>query len=427
MKQELIKEIETLRSPVGYLYAGVPKFQGLFGRDALISAWQLLKYDPSIAKKTLVALSEVQGDKVDGETSEEPGKIPHEYYPDYTDEGWYDTYKKEVRWLKKGKPVYFSIDSTLWFVIVLAKYYKKTWDDELLIQLWPNARKALDWVFDYGLNEGFLKHKKLNPKDGLDSQSWKDGIDYVLDEMEGELAIVEVQGYTYYMLNCGAYLAQVLGERSYAKKLKKTAKKLKINFQEKFWDQEKDYFIFGLDSRGKKIRSVMSNAGHLLFTGIMNNEEEKLIVKRLFAPDMWTPYGIRTHSTKEPEFNPYAYQLGSVWPHDNWIIAQGLKDRGYVNEYQKVKRALKKVYEEIKRVPEFYGVTIDNQIFIEGLIDRPCHPQAWSSGAMLDLVSGNDLLALSQGYFTRQISNLNKSDVIMKKLTVLKTKAFLQS
>jgi glycogen debranching enzyme len=385
-KDRLISEIEDLKSPQGYLYAGKPKFEGLFGRDSLIASWQLLQYDSDIAKNTLLSLAEVQGTRENTINGEEPGKIPHEYYPEDTSVDWYNDYKKDVKWLKKGEPVYFSVDSTLLFIIVLAKYYRVTKDKDFLLQMKPHIHRALDWVYSYGLNKGLLMHKKLHPNDGLDSQSWKDGIGETINQLEGALAIVEVQGYSYLTFKEGAFLAEEMGDLRLAKRLIKSASKLKEKFYQNFWDEDKQYFIFGLDSNGKRIKSVMSNAGHLLFTGILNKKEANLVVKRLFASDMWTPYGIRTHSTLEPEFNSRAYQLGTVWPHDNWIISQGLLDMGYYKEYQKVTNAMLKAYTEMNYVPELYGVTKDDKLFIDDLIDKPCFPQAWSSGALLNVV-----------------------------------------
>ena len=386
MRDGLIKDLEELKSPEGYLYAGIPKFKGLFGRDSLIAAWQLLEYDSTIARNTLLALAKVQGKDVIKKTGEQPGKIPHEYYSGNISDEWFDTYKKDVLWLKKEQAVYFSVDSTILFVVVAAKYYEETQDKEFLKEIWPNIKRAVNWMFEYGLNDGLMMFKKLNPEDGLDSQSWKDGIGKAINQLEGELAIVEVQGYAYLAMLEVAKLALVMKDDQMAEQLELSAEILRSLFMEKFWDEEKGYFVFGLDNNGQKIRSVMSNAGHLLFTGIIDRDKADIIIKRLFAPDMWTKYGIRTHSTLEPEFNPRAYQLGTIWPHDNWIIAQGLKKLGYNDEYERVTQAMILAYDELDCIPELYAVTEDDRITMSELEDEPCYPQAWSTAATINVL-----------------------------------------
>ena len=387
LKQRLKEDIESLRSPEGYLYAGIPKFMGLFGRDALISAWELLEYDPKIAKDTLIALSNIQGKRVDKNTGEEPGKIPHEYYPEYTSEAWYKENKKEVKWLKKGAPVYFSIDATLLFVIIFAKYFSVTGDYQTFQKLWPSVKAAIDWLVVYGIRDEFVKHEKLDPEKGLEFHSWKDGLGDPVNQLNGRIAVVEVQGYAYLAYRETARLAGVMGEKTLKNDLLGRAENLKKNFGEKFWMPDKKYFAFGFDDNRKMIKSIMSNPGHLLFTGIIDRDRADIVVKRLFAPEMWTRYGIRTHAVTEPDFDPYAYQLGAVWLHDNWVIAQGLKKMGYVQEYKKVIDAMLLAAEALCITPELYGVTTDQKIFTEDLLSSPCYPQAWSCAAVLSILS----------------------------------------
>jgi len=386
LREALIKDIEALKSPRGYLYAGVPKFKGLFGRDSLIASWQLMSYDSSIARNTLIALKEVQGIDHDDRTGEEPGKIPHEYYAEDTSDDWFNAEKGGAEWLKKGEPVYFSIDATPLYVYVFAKYFWQTRDREFLEKNWDSIKSATAWIVEY-LKEGVVAHKVLEPGKGLESQSWKDGIGDPIRRLIGmNLAVVEVQGYSYAALIQASRLAKLLGEDAYSLELRRVARKLKRDFNETFWNENEKYYFFGIDSKGNHIHSVTSNPGHLLFTGIIDKEKAKHVVNRLFAFDMWTKYGIRTHSSLDPDFNPYAYQLGTVWPHDNWIIAEGLKSQGFRDEYRRVVRAMLLAFSEIQCVPELYGVSLDEKIFVNELEQQPCYPQAWSTAALLNLV-----------------------------------------
>jgi glycogen debranching enzyme len=386
LREDLIRDIEALKSPKGYLYAGVPKFKGLFGRDSLIASWQLMSYDSSIARNTLIALSEVQGKKYNEKTGEEPGKIPHEYYSEDTADEWFQAEKGNTEWLQKGVPIYFSIDSTPLYIYVFAKYFWQTRDREFLETHWDSIKAAVEWIRHY-LKEGVVAHKVLEPGMGLESQSWKDGIgDPVRRHIGEDLAVVEVQGYSYAALIRASRLAKRLGENEYAEELRRVARKLKRDFNETFWNENEKYFFFGIDSAGNQIHSVTSNPGHLLFTGIIDREKMKYVVDRLFAFDMWTKYGIRTHSTLDPDFNPYAYQLGTVWPHDNWIIAEGLKAQGFREEYRRVVKAMLAAFSEINCVPELYGVSVDDKIFVKELEQVPCSPQAWSTAALLNIV-----------------------------------------
>ena len=174
-----------------------------------------------------------------------------------------------------------------------------------------------------------------------------------------------------------------------AKRLEERADKLKIAFNEKFWLKDEGFFALALDGYKKQIKSVTSNPGHLLFTGIVDDRKVDLVVRRLFKKDLFTSRGIRTHSTFEPDFYPESYHLGAVWPHDNWIIAQGLKKLGYKKEYRALRIAIMRAHEELGFLPEFYRVK-DDTAELESKNTKyhnmPCYPQAWSSGALLNFL-----------------------------------------
>ncbi|MDI6883389.1 MAG: amylo-alpha-1,6-glucosidase [Patescibacteria group bacterium] len=388
IKKQLLKEIKSLKDRKGFLKAGLPKFDRLFGRDSLISAWQLLDWNPGIAKATLEILSQLQGKVINGEKEEEPGKILHE-----TD--------LEKGWHPEGYfpfPYYGSVDSTPLYLIVFSFYFKKTRDRRFLKSHWENILMALNWMTEYGDKDKdcFLEYQRKNPK-GLFHQAWKDGFEDCL-KIEPPVAVVEVQGYQYLALKEISDLAEIRKDFDLAKKLRERAEILKNEFNKKFWMEPLDlssslsglkasyekYFALALNGKKKQRRAITSNPGHLLFTGIIEDNKIDFVVKRLFQSDLWTPFGIRTHSTKEPDFNPKSYHLGSVWPHDNWIIAQGLKKLGYQKEYQEIKNAILSAYKKLGFLPEFYGV-LDGKITLE-MEKNICYPQAWSSAALFNFL-----------------------------------------
>lgn len=375
IKRQLLEEINQLKTPQGFLLAGLPRFNKLFGRDSLIVSWQLLDYDPQIAKNTLEVLSKFQGSKLNNLSEEEPGKILHEHIIDQD--------KHPTRsW---SFPYYGSVDSTLLYLMLFSFYFEKTKDESFIKAYWQNIQTAIAWVFNYGDKDGdlFIEYERKNPE-GLYNQGWKDS-DFIKEKTP--IAIVEVQGYEYIALIKIAELNSMINQDSnLTNKLKERAESLKKKFNKDFWMEDKKYFALGLDGDKKQIKYITSNPGHLLFTEIVNKDKIDFVVKKLFSEELWTTYGIRTHSIYEKNFDPLSYHLGSVWPHDNWIIAQGLKKLGYKEEYEKIRDALLKAYEKIGHLPEYYGV-IDNEIHINDLKEKlPDYPQAWSSGALLNFL-----------------------------------------
>lgn len=371
-RRQLLEEVKLLKDKRGFLKAGFPSYGRLFGRDSLIAAWQLLGWNPGICKATLEILSQTQGKVINDEREEEPGKILHE-----TD--------LEKNWRPEGCyhfPYYGSVDSTPLFLVVFSFYFKKTKDKKFLDSRWENILMALNWLEEYGDKDKdyFLEYQRKNPK-GLFHQGWKDDFKDHL-KIKPPVAIVEVQGYQYLALREISELAEIRKDWDLSKKLRERAKILKEEFNKKFWMEDKKYFALGLDSQKNQRRAITSNPGHLLFTEIIEEEKIKQVVKRLFESDLWTTYGIRTHSEKEFDFDPSSYHLGSIWPHDNWMIAQGLKKYNFEEEYQKIKKAILLATEEIGFLPEYYGVKTGKIITIE----NACYPQAWASGALLNFL-----------------------------------------
>ncbi len=386
--KELVKkfssEIEKLKDKEGYIQAGSPRFKGLFGRDSLIAAWQLLNYDDSIAEKTISILASLQGKKENVKTQEEPGKILHEYYSKNTPDSWWNEHKGKIKWLKRGNPVYMSVDSTALFLIVLGMYFEKTNNLKFIKENKKEIKLAVDWMIKYGDkdNDLFLEYEKKS-SEGLFHQAWKDSDMKELNIIP-PVSMVEVQGYQYLSLKYTSMIMKKLGDTNFSLKCLKRANLLKKRFNSVFWDPKKEYFILALNKNKEKISRITSNPGHLLFTGIVSKNKIDKIVNRLFSEEMWTPYGIRTYSMKEPEFDFLSYHMGTVWPHDNWIIAQGLRKLGYEKEYNKIKNALILTNKKLGFMPELYGVNNKNNIV---KYRNACYLQAWASGSMLSFLT----------------------------------------
>lgn len=368
-------DIEMLRDhQYGYIRAGLPRFPAFFGRDSCIVSWQLIEYDATIARRTIELLAKLQGKNIDTFSEEEPGKIVHEWHQNPAD-------YKVLSW---PLPYYGSVDATPLFIFLCSLYYKKVMSVEWLMIYWPHIISALAWCENYGDSDGdaLLEYERKNP-DGLTHQGWKDSrMDHVA--LKPPIELIEAQGYYYIALRETVQLALMRKNTALARRLGSIAERVRENCIKKFWLPDQTFFASMLSNSGVADKRTMSNPGHLLFSGILDNEDAKLkaVVDRLFQNDMWTPYGIRTHAESNPDFDPTSYHLGSIWPHDNWIIAQGLKKHGYQEEYQKIKQALLRTYNELGDIPELYAV-IDGKI--EKISDA-CSPQAWASGALLNFL-----------------------------------------
>lgn len=384
----LLDDITRLKSPDGYLYAGIPKFRRLFGRDSCITALELLDLMPEMARSTLELLARLQGKHLNIKKEEEPGKILHEHYlrglpeklqrvRETPGHKWLNI-KQFFTW---GFPYYGSIDSTGWFFILLAAYWRKTHDSEFVKRLWPNVQRALIWVETYGDfdRDTFIEYRRKNPN-ALFHQAWKDAMNI---EMKPPIAMCEVQGYYYLSyIEMGNLAESVMGDLMQKLELHEKARILKDRFNSAFWMAGEQFFAFALDGDKKQISMITSNPGQLLFTGIIEDERVGGVVRRLFQDDLWTPYGIRTLSMADSLFDPESYQKGSIWPHDNWIIYTGLEKLGYQEEAGHIKEALLKAFSGLGKIPELYSVK-DNTLIP---LKISCYPQAWATGALLSLL-----------------------------------------
>lgn len=367
-----------LRDPdQGYIRAGLPRFPALFGRDACVTSWQLMDFDPAIGWRTLELLAQFQGARQRIFHEEEPGKILHLWH-------WHPK-SLTAELLPWPTPYYGSIDATPLFVYLSWLYFEKTGDKALLNKLWPRIAAALAWCEIYGdaNNDLFLEYRRKTIL-GLRHQGWKDGwLDHL--RLLEPVALVEVQGYYYAALKAASELAVARDDKTLSRALALRADKVQAACLEKFWLPRERFFGLALTETNVARPRITSNPGHLLFTGILDNDRAKAaaIVTRLFQPDMWTAFGIRTHAATNPDFNAMSYHLGSIWPHDNWIIAQGLKRLGYIKEYVMVKQALLNAYETLGKIPELYAA-VDGKI---KEIPDACSPQAWASGALLNFLT----------------------------------------
>jgi len=379
IKERLIRDIEFLRSPEGYIRAGYPQFFTLFGRDSLIASWQLLDYDSDIAKNTLKILSEFQGKKINNEHEEEPGKILHEWWGDIATKT--PTIKPEIPW---PFPYYGSVDSTFLYLILASFYFQKTRDREFIFSIKKNILNAISWVMYYADKDkdALIDFERKNPR-GIFFQGWRDSSSSKDERIRPPIELVEIQGYAFAAYNALRDILNVCGENQTADRLQQMADELKSKFLKTFWWGEEKYFYFELDKLHQPQKIVTSNPGYLLFTGILSAAENECVADRLFQDDMWTPYGIRTQSIASEGFEATEYQKGSIWPVDNWIIAQGLKVRGYHDRYQLIKEALLKIYNDLGKIPELYSVGLDNKL----ITPRASNDiQAWSSAALLNMI-----------------------------------------
>lgn len=378
------QDIYLLRQTFGkhkVLSAGVPWFSTLFGRDSIISASQTLILDPSIARETLTLLAHYQGKVDDTWREEEPGKILHE--------------------LRLGEmarchevphtPYYGTVDATPLWLMLYAEYYAWTHDRETLDRLWNNALAAMEWI-DFNLEQtGYLTYNRRSRR-GLVNQGWKDSGDCIVDRnghlAQGAIALCEVQGYVYAAKVRLSEIARMKKRLDLADRWQEEAQDLKARFNRDFWLADQGYCALALDGEGKPVDSVTSNPGHCLYLGIFLPEHARSVSERLQAPDMFNGWGIRTLSSLSPAYNPMGYHIGSVWPHDNGLIAMGLRSLGLVDQALELAKGiidmtLKQPYE---RPPElFCGYDRNGD---SGPVQYPvaCSPQAWATGTVFQLL-----------------------------------------
>jgi glycogen debranching enzyme len=373
------------QTPQGlYPYAGIPWYCAPFGRDGSITALQMLPWAPEVARGVLRFQAAHQARDFDDFTDREPGKILH-----------------EMRWGEMANlleipfvPYYGSVDSTPLFLILLDEYVSVTNDVELLRSLWPHACAALGWIAEHGDvdGDGFVEYVTRSPA-GLRNQGWKDSFDGIA-HMDGRLAeppiaLCEVQAYVVRAWRGAARLAAMLGEKGRAEALLVRAEELQRRLHEAFWLEDLQTFALALDRDKQPCRVLTTNAGHVLWARAAEADVGRKLARSMTKSDLASGFGLRTLERGSRRYNPLSYHNGSIWPHDNAIVAEGLRlydnIEGAIDLFTGVVDAVSNVTDA--RVPELYcgfQRTADG-----GPVPYPvaCAPQAWASGAMLQFVS----------------------------------------
>jgi glycogen debranching enzyme len=362
--------------------AGVPWFMTLFGRDSLLTSMMLLPLDPTVALGTLQTLARLQGSTIDTLTEEQPGRILHEVRSGLDAESA----------LGGGNVYYGSIDATPLFVMLLGEVRRWGLAGQDVEALMPHADRALEWIEHYGDRDGdgFVEYQRATDR-GLANQGWKDSFDSINFAggtlAEPPIALSEVQGYVYAAYLARSHFAREAGDQELAQHWGQKAATLKRRFNEVFWLADRGCYALALDADKRPVDSVSSNMGHCLWTGIVDVDKAASVAAHLLGPDMFTGFGVRTLSTAMKAYNPMSYHNGSVWPHDNAIIAAGLMRYGFVTEAQCVVRGLLDASEHFgSRLPELF-CGFDRKEF-EAPIPYPtsCSPQAWAAASPLSLL-----------------------------------------
>jgi glycogen debranching enzyme len=365
------------------LSAGIPWFSTVFGRDSIITSLQTLSLNPAMARETLHYLARHQGSKLDEFTGEQPGKIMHEVRRGEM------ARTREIPHL----PYYGTIDATPLWLILLHETWQWTGDEELVKQLLPNAERALEWIDQYGDldGDGLVEHDN-GPKGGLINQGWKDsndGVPFPDGRMpKPPIALVEVQGYVYDAKIRMAALYELLGQNARAAELRVEAERLRRLITERFWMEEEGTFGLALDGEKQLMRTITSNAGHLLWSGVPDDEQAVRMAAVLLGPAMFSGWGIRTLSSVHQVFNPMSYHNGSIWPHDNAIVVMGLARYGLATAGQPVVRGIydAAIHDEFQRLPELFCGMQRGRGKHPVLYPVSCSPQAWASGTFFMLL-----------------------------------------
>lgn len=387
---------ETQDGPVPY--AGIPWYSTTFGRDGLITAHQMLWIDPAFALGVLKRLARLQATTVSPENDAEPGKILHEM------RGGEMAALREVPFAL----YYGSIDATPLYVMLAGSYLARTGDSLSIRSLWPTIETCLAWI-DRAIARdprGFLSYERAQ-ESGLANQGWKDSHDSIFHAdgrlARGPIALVEVQGYVYAAKCAAALCAERLGHADKALQFAKEAEDLRARFEAAFWCEDIGTYALALDGEGARCAVRTSNAGHVLATGIAQPERAARIIADMLRPEMFSGWGIRTVARGEARYNPMSYHNGSVWPHDNAMIAQGMSHYGHKAALAAVFDAVMRAttYMDHRRIPELYCGFRRRQGRGPTLYPVACAPQAWAAASPFHMLQG--LLGLEFDMAGREI------------------------
>jgi glycogen debranching enzyme len=388
--QQAVEDMAALRLPIegtDHLEfvpaAGVPWFAGLFGRDSLIVSLQNGIIHPDFARGALEVLGRYQATKRDDYRDAEPGKIMHE--------------------LRLGElahfgliphtPYYGTADATPLYLIVLHNAWRCTGDRDLLERHLETAERCLEWIDHCGDRDGDgFQEYETRSSAGYENQGWKDSGEALVypdgSLVKGPKALVELQGYVYDAWLRMAEVFDALGRRERAKALRRKARDLFERFNEVFWDEASGFYAFALDGDKKPVMTVASNPGQCLWSGIVAPERAGRVVRRLLEPDMWAGWGVRTLSALNPAFNPHSYQNGSVWPHDNALIALGMRRYGFVREAFAIARGLTDASSLFagRQMPELFAGLDKSPTSFPVQYNGANVPQAWAAGSCFSLL-----------------------------------------
>ena len=367
-----------------YPYAGIPWFSTIFGRDGIITAMLMLWLDPTIARGVLCTLADSQAHAVDAKSDAEPGKILHEMrHGEMANRG-------EVPFRR----YYGSVDATPLFIMLAGMYFERTGDHATITAIWPNLLAALRWIDQYGDRDGdgFVEYQR-EWESGLVNQGWKNFHDAIFHadgtDAKGPIALCEMQGYVFAAKQYAARMAKRQGSMALFAALSQQAEQLRTRFEAAFWAEDLGTYALALDGEKRACRVRASNAGHLLFTGITAPDRARRVAATLMNSDGFSGWGIRTLARDEPRYNPMSYHNGSVWPHDNALIALGFVRYGLKAEAVRVFQGISDAarHQELGRLPELFC----------GFVRRPhrgpvpypvaCSPQAWASAAVFGLLA----------------------------------------
>jgi glycogen debranching enzyme len=383
--EQSVADLAALRLRVGRHVlpaAGAPWFMTVFGRDSLIAGLQAVHLDPGLAAGALGALAELQADADDPAHDAEPGKILHELRTGKAARAWFGRY-------------YGTVDATPLFLVALSEHRRWTGDDELARALRPNALRALAWIDEHGDldGDGFVEYERRAPG-GILNQSWKDSHDSQLfhdgTPAVGPIAPAEVQGYVYDAKLRTAELARaVWADEPLAERLEAEAAELRRRFDEAFWCERGGSWTYALALDGEKrpVNSLASNVGHLLWSGIAADERVDALVEQLFSPALWSGWGVRTMAADDGGYSPLSYHDGTVWPHDNSLVAWGLARHGRWQEVDRILAAQVDAAAHFDgRLPEVFAGFDRGDLAVPVVYPTASRPQAWAAGAIPLLV-----------------------------------------